>query len=165
MLFRSLICCGADANQNTAPHPRRNRSGSIPHDDATTNRLPQRQPSFSLVHGQQRSRSSRSARFPVLRCANPVARHAASYCSLACSSKTRRKPVTALSPREPPRRSRRREIPIARGTLVVPPAAAISCLGAFQPPAATACGKFCDHRRLKTCTGAVVTNLAYTSRV
>ena len=40
----------------------------------------------------------------------------------------------------------------ARGTASALPLAALSCIGAFQPPAASARGRFCDCRRLKTYT-------------
>ncbi len=104
----------AAVSPSTGAHPHRTRSGSIPHDAVTTDRGPQRHPSFSLVRNQQRPRLSRLRPFAADRPTNAGAQCAVSHLFPACSPTPRAKPIAALPPRPPLPVSRRRQIPIAR---------------------------------------------------
>ena len=57
MIIIETFARGCHPSTVPLPHPRRNRSGSIPHDVVTTYRRPQSQPSISLAYHQQRCRS------------------------------------------------------------------------------------------------------------
>src|SRR5262249_54844608 len=105
--WSSLRLSRTAVSKNTAPHPRRNRSVSIPHDAVTTYQRPQWQASFSLVCYQQCSRSRCCTRVDAARCANPLTSHAATDRSLASLPKTVTRSVTAAAPRNPSPLSRR----------------------------------------------------------
>ena len=120
----------------------RSQSGSIPHDSDPAHQHPQQsRSSLPALCRQSRLRidtnTARNARSKTIRsAADRVRRSTKSRCR--CLRLGKIEGAAAAAPHIHARA--RVKIPIARGTTTVLPPAAISCLGAFRPPAASARG-------------------------
>jgi hypothetical protein len=115
---------------------RRQRSGSTPHDAVAIDRAPQRRPSFLLALGRQRPRSCRSARSARNRTANLLAQRAIRSFAPARAPKIQAKAIRSPASPQPPKHSRRRQIPIAPAALSVPHTPRFPALALFgrRPP-------------------------------
>src|SRR5262249_45629175 len=125
---------------STAPHRFHQQSGSTPHDAGTIDPPPHRPPPFRLALARQRSRLHRRATPARSPPPNPLAqrtRRAFKVDSAIFSPKAIIR-TTAIKSHW---HARPAQIPIALAAPPGAPPTAISCLGAFRTPAASAPGE------------------------
>ena len=115
---------------------RRLRSGSTPHDVVIADPAPLRSAPFPPALARQRTRLRRSATPPGHRTAHPVEQRAIRSFAPARAPKIQAKAIRSPASPQPPKHSRRRQIPIAPAALSVPHTPRFPALALFgrRPP-------------------------------
>jgi len=115
---------------------RRLKSGSTPHDVVIADPAPLRSAPFPPALARQRTRLRRSATPPGDRTANPVEQRAIRSFAPARAPKIQAKAIRSPASPQPPKHSRRRQIPIAPAALSVPHTPRFPALALFgrRPP-------------------------------